>query len=224
MLVPLWMSDGTGYDRQPGIPGHRPSEVGVLYSDDHGKTWRSGGFAARTSEKIKYPNETVAVELSDGRVLFNIRSEADQHLRVISISPDGVTNWSEPCFDESLLDPVCMGSIVRLSWPQDGRNRVLFANPDTVDREPRRAYDHPFRQRKNVSVQLSYDDCKTWSAKKVLEPGWSGYSDLQLAADGTILCLYEDGAEVDGRPGKNQFLTLARFNLEWVTDGKDGLP
>jgi sialidase-1 len=49
----------------------------------------------------------------------------------------------------------------------------------------------------------------------VLEPGYSGYSDLAVLPDGTILCLYERGAS---RP---DFLTLARFNLEWLTDGKD---
>ena len=39
-----------------------------------------------------------------------------------------------------------------------------------------------------------------------------------LAPDGTMLCLYENGE-------KSQYekITLARFTLDWLTDGKDAL-
>ena len=67
-------------------------------------------------------------------------------------------------------------------------------------------------------MKVSYDEGKTWSVNKSIEPGWSGYSDIAVAKDGTILCFY-------GRGDKSGFafdyLTLARFNLEWLTDGKD---
>ena len=50
----------------------------------------------------------------------------------------------------------------------------------------------------------------------MLEPGFAGYSDLAVAGDGTILCLFERGSN----DGKNSYLTktltLARFNAEWV--------
>lgn len=58
---------------------------------------------------------------------------------------------------------------------------------------------------------------------RVLEPGTSGYSDLAVGPDGTIYCFYECGST----DGKDHFatrvLTLARFNLEWLSDGKDQL-
>jgi len=57
--------------------------------------------------------------------------------------------------------------------------------------------------------------------EKVLEPGGSGYSDLALARDGTILCVYErasPGARANASTG---LLTLARFTVQWLTDGKD---
>jgi len=50
---------------------------------------------------------------------------------------------------------------------------------------------------------------------KVLNPDYSGYSDLAVTSDGTVLCLYETD--------KCAKITLARFNIEWVTDGKDSL-
>ena len=57
----------------------------------------------------------------------------------------------------------------------------------------------------------------------MLERGVSGYSDLAVGPDGTIYCLYERGST----DGKDHFatraLTLARFNLEWLSEGKDHL-
>ena len=53
--------------------------------------------------RFKNPSETVAVELTDGRVLFNMRSESKEHRRLITISPNGATQWSDPRFDSALL-------------------------------------------------------------------------------------------------------------------------
>jgi sialidase-1 len=50
--------------------------------------------------------------------------------------------------------------------------------------------------------------------KKVVEPDWSGYSYLAAGGDGTVYLLFERGL-------RTRALTLARFNLEWLTDGKD---
>ena len=58
-------------------------------------------------------------------------------------------------------------------------------------------------------------------ARGWLEAGRSAYSDLAVGPDGTIYCLYERTPDVDKNPGAN--LTLARFNLEWLTDGKDSI-
>lgn len=60
--------------------------------------------------------------------------------------------------------------------------------------------------RRNLSLQLSHDDGKTWSASKTLESGPSAYSDLGLLPDGTMLCFYE----------RDKRLTVARFPLGWV--------
>ena len=48
---------------------------------------------------------------------------------------------------------------------------------------------------------------------KILYSGGAGYSDLAVTSDGQALCLFEaDDCER---------LVLVRFNLEWLTDGKD---
>ena len=70
----------------------------------------------------------------------------------------------------------------------------------------------------------SDDDGLSWPVGKVLEPGMSAYSDLAVLPDGTIVCLYERGRDTDAaqkKPTSYAFLTLARFNLKWLSDGKE---
>lgn len=206
LLVPVWLSTGTGGH------AHRPSCVSVITSDDHGRTWQRGAIVVRDPNPAN-PSETVAVQLHDGRVMLNIRHESKPHLRAVSTSADGATGWSALRFDEQLPEPVCMASLLRLTeQPASKKNRILFANPHNPDN----------RERKNLTIKLSYDEGKTWPVARALEPGASGYSDLAAGPDGTIYCFYERGAI-----GANQFRTgslcVARFNLEWLTEGKDRL-
>ena len=103
-----------------------------------------------------------------------------------------------------LPEPSCQGSIVRLtSIPLFRKNRILLACPASPE-----ARDH-------LTVRVSYDECTSWPLSKVLCSGPAKYSDLAVTTDGRILCLYE----ADG----NGKLTLARFNIEWLTDGQDSL-
>ena len=71
------------------------------------------------------------------------------------------------------------------------------------------------RARKNLTVKLSYDEGDTWPEAKTVESGPAGYSDLAVAPDGSIYCFFERGA------GPDRSLSLAKFNLEWLTDGRD---
>lgn len=214
-LVPVWMSDGSGKEMGKGKLGHRPSIVSLIYSDDRGRTWRRGEIVCRDGDRFRNPSETVMVELADGRVLFNIRSESKQNRRLVSVSPDGVRGWSQPRFDQALLEPVCMASLIRMSWPENGSpSRILFANPDNLENALVRPGGNLAHDRKRLTVKISSDECRTWPVSKVLEEGPSGYSDLGLLPDGTVLCLYECGM-VKGMT-TTKAVTLARFNLQWL--------
>jgi sialidase-1 len=219
LIVPVWLSTGTGGH------AHRPSVTSVIYSDDHGKRWNRGQIAVANTAEWIFPNETVAVELADGRVMLNVRSESKSHRRLVTISPDGATEWSQPRFDEALLEPICMASILRISaQPASDKNRILFANPHNLQRADGKAETGKSRDRKNLSLKLSYDEGQTWPIDKSLEPGYSAYSDLSLLPDGTMLCFYERGRKSDAaqkKPTSYAGLTIARFNLEWLTDNKD---
>ena len=218
LVVPVWLSLGTGGH------AHRPSVTSVIYSDDLGRTWVRGEIAGPNEGDWNIPNETCAVELADGRVLLNMRTESKANRRLLTTSRDGATAWSKPQFHDQLLEPICMASMVRLSeMPASDKNRLLFSNPHNLERADGKAAPGKGRDRKNVSVKLSYDESATWPVSKTIEPGFSGYSDLAVAKDGTILLFYERGSTDGANIYKTGSLTVARFNLEWLTDGKDAL-
>jgi sialidase-1 len=231
LIVPVWMSDGSGTEFGPGKLGHRPSSVAGIYSDDGGETWQCGEFVAhsdarahtdarvQSDARIVNPSETLPVELDDGRVLFNLRSESRENRRLVSVSPDGAHGWSAPHFDDALLEPVCMASLLRLRkrWRQraaTGESVYLFANPDNLENELIPAGGNLAHDRKRLAVKASLDGCRTWPYSRVIEPGPSGYSDLAEAPDGTILCIYECG--MIERMTDTRSLAVARFGLDWV--------
>jgi len=207
LVVPVWLSTGTGGN------AHRPSVTATLYSDDQGQTWQAGDIAVSCTDEWINPNETVAVELNDGRVMLNVRSESKAHRRLITTSPDGATNWSTPEFDDALIEPICMAGIVR--YQHAGQSLILFSNPHNLD-GGREGKPEPgkSRDRKNLSLKLSRDEAQTWQVNKPLEAGPSAYSDLAVTPAGTILCFYGAGNK---RHFSGSTLRLARFNLEWLT-------
>ena len=218
LVVPVWLSTGTGGH------AHRPSVVSTIFSDDGGKTWERGEIAIPNTEEWGNPSETIILQLADGRVMLNARSESKAHRRLVLFSENGATGWTRPRFHDQLLEPICMASSVRLSEKESAnRNRILFANPDNLNRKDGKEEPGKNRDRRNLSVKMSYDEGETWPVSRVLEPGWSGYSDLATGPDGTIYCLYERGG-LDDNHFRPAFLTLARFNVEWLSNGKDKYP
>lgn len=209
LVVPIWMSLGTGGH------AHRPSVTATIFSDDHGKTWQRGAIAIPDSPPFRNPNETVIVQLMDGRVMLNARSESDAHRRLVTIGDDGATRWSPARFDDALLEPICMGSIIRV----DDRH-IAFANPHNLSRKDGKEAPGKPRDRINVSIKLSRDEGATWPVNRLLEDGFSGYSDLAVTRDGTILCFYERGATDGINIYKTGRLTVARFGLRWLTGEK----
>jgi len=209
LVVPVWLALGTGGN------GHSPSVTSTIYSDDHGKTWNAGDIAVPNTPETPNPNEAEAVQLASGPVMLNVRVVSEKNRRVVTTSKDGAHHWSGPRFQNDLPDPICFASIVRLSTRKTaGKNRLLFSNPDNLTRSDGKPTVS--KDRRNLTVRLSYDEGKSWPVKRVVEPGSAGYSDLAVSPDGTIWCLYETGG-----PFPNQKLVLAKFNLEWLSNGDD---
>ena len=220
LVVPFWLSTGG--------KSHRPSIVVSVYSDDHGHTWKAGDVVVPDNDTTVIPNETCCVQLADGRVMFVSRNESPNYRKLVTYSPNGATNWTEPYFADAFFEPICMASMCRYSMqPKQSKNRILFCNPDSRQdpwaaqraSTPRSAKN---RHRTNLTIRMSYDEGNTWPVSKVIDPGIAGYSDLAVTPDGSIHCLYEGGTLTD-RHFLNNHISIVSFTLEWLTDGKDKL-
>ncbi len=195
LVVPAWMCARPMGSGDP----HRPSDLTLIYSDDHAQTWHAGptivkhGQLASNGTPVGTPNESTPVELADGSVTFNIRNESKPPRRLIASSDDGVANWSQPRFDDALFDPQCHGAILAVPDEQaESGTALIFTNPAAKSRDLPGNWGNTY-DRQNLTARISRDGGKTWSIHQVAEPGPSGYSDLMLMPDGTVLCLFECG-------------------------------
>jgi sialidase-1 len=173
---------------------HRYSHV--IYSDDHGHTWKLGG---RTPQH--QVNECEVVELTGGRLMLNMRNyDRSQRRRKVSISRDGGMTWGVIYADTALIEPICQASIRRYSWPGRGsQDIILFSNP---------AHEE---ERVNMAVRLSYDGGKSWPSSQSLHAGPSAYSCLAVLPNGDVACLYEAG---ENQPYES--IVFARFQMAWL--------
>ena len=178
LLVPLVVRDALGTLHSVNA-----------YSDDHGKTWKSGKFIGVGTD------ESHNAELPDGSILQNMRNG---HYRAIAISHDGGVNFGPVTYDEALIDPGCNASITRY---RHGRKDVyVFTNAASSRRE-------------NMTVRLSYDDAKSWAASRVIFAGPAAYSTAVPLSDGSVGLLYERGEKLSVEE-----ITFAKFRLRWVTE------
>ena len=150
-----------------------------VYSDDHGATWKPGAPSEGSADENK------VVELSDGRLLLNSRTQGTAGQRLEAISYDGGQTWGPFRHNWDLTDPRNNASIIRAypNAPQgSARARVLlFSNADSST------------ARANGTIRVSYDDGFTWNEGKVFESGDMAYSTLHALNDGTWGLLYETG-------------------------------
>ena len=131
----------------------------AFYSDDAGATWTPSTTA------FPHMDESALVELSDGRVLINMRNahaNASCDCRAIATSSDGGATFTTPVqYDPTLIEPVCQGSLMRVG------SKVYFANP--ADRSARA----------NITVRVGTGLPGGWTgALRVNGSAWGGYTSL----------------------------------------------
>lgn len=172
----------------------------IIYSDDHGQTWKLGGSTPKPGV-----NECEVVELKGGKLMLNMRShDKTKKVRQVAVSNDGGLTWSDQHSDFTLVEPICQGAIHRYRWADGGKPGViLFSNPASK------------KKRANLTVRASFDDGQTWAASRVLHAGPSAYSDLAVLANRQIACLFEAGTT-----NANEGIIFSRFGLDSLQSQK----
>ncbi|WP_068773558.1 exo-alpha-sialidase [Paenibacillus sp. FJAT-26967] len=181
----------------------------VIYSDDHGKTWKRGespndgrvvNGAVLNSQTLNVSTaqltEDAVIEVTGGGLKMFMRNTSAQKRVAVATSSDGGATWDDNVtFDSALPEPYCQLSAVNFPDLGDGKRRVLFSNPASTG------------SRTNGTVRLSEDGSSTWAYSKVITPGSYSYSSLTVLPDKSIGLLYE---------GESGEILFTRFNLDWI--------
>jgi sialidase-1 len=163
LIMPIWLNDKIGQQYRSAI----------IYSDDAGKTWQTGGMVPAT---FPGANECMVAELNPDTLYMNFRTKDSAKRRGESWSTDDGLTWSSPMLNKALLDPICQASILTTSTP----GFLIFANPASAKRE-------------RLAFKVSTDTGRTWTEDKVLWPGAAAYSCMLELPNNTIGCIFEAG-------------------------------
>ncbi|MEJ7826766.1 MAG: exo-alpha-sialidase [Segetibacter sp.] len=164
---------------KPGIP-----HSSIIYSDDHGKTWKSGTGAKSNT------TESAVVETTPGTLMLNMRdnrgsSRRNGSYRSVATTTDMGKTWVEhPTSFQALPDPVCMASLIKATVNVKGqmKDMLFFSNVASQT------------ARMNTTVKASLDMGETWLPVNELLVDARltyGYSSLTKIDDNTIGILYE---------------------------------
>jgi sialidase-1 len=159
--------------KKPGMP-----HSSIIYSDDHGKTWKSGiGAKSNTTE-------AQVVETTPGTLMLNMRDNRGKFRSVATTKDMGKTWLEHPTSYQALIDPVCMASFIKARVNIKGKMQdvLFFSNVASQT------------ARKDMTIKASLDLGETWLPVHELllddRPTY-GYSALTKIDDNTIGILYE---------------------------------
>jgi len=189
----IQLADGTLVMPVQGRTGREPSATfaTLMISRDHGETWTVGqpGYSGG--------NECQAVLLGDDSIMLNIRNDHERFRAVVTTRDLGQTWQPHPTTRNTLIEPNCNGSLLRMNYQQAGEEKhvLLFANP------------HTQKGRTHHTIQVSFDDGQTWptSHHLLLDEGLgAGYPSLTGVDAGHVGIVYE---------GSQSHLVFEKFPL-----------
>lgn len=190
---------------------------GVIYSDDHGETWRrgetvcdalyDGGTENMTGGAMMTESQAVGVKKAQGEEILKLfcRNTGNANVRIFT-SLDGGETWQpDYTLDTALREPYCQLSVVPYPYEvegYEGRQMFLFANPDASNRSA-------------GAVQLGYYDPETdgfvWIYKRSLTDSEYSYSCLSVLGEDRMGVLWE---------GDSLDINFTAFNQSWLSADK----
>lgn len=156
---------------------------GVIYSDDHGVTWRTGGIVPLDRELGN--NEARVIERENGELVLNARTKGFGQ-RAVSISKDQGLNWSMPYADPTFPPRWgCDSGLV--SWTDSlasGATVWLYSTIKSKRHDPENV----------LEIAISRDEGGSWPIRKGVYSGPCNYSDLAVMPDHTVVLVLGAGA------------------------------
>ena len=198
--------------------------VTAMVSDNDGVNFTRYGNVKPSDNNI---DETKAIELSDGSIMFNHRKGVYQGGRAWSKSTDGGKNWTYQGIDGEVLDPGNNADFSRYEF--NGRyiktaKHILMINANVAKANTW------FMARKNHTIRMTANDFgngngtstgKYIYTKQLVNGGenlYSGYPSITVLPDGTIATLTEE-TTVNEQDAYD--IVFRRFNLCWLSGGKE---
>lgn len=174
----ITMHDGTlvfpiQYIREDRIP-----VSGIMFSKDHGKTWKINNPAHFNT------TESQVAEISPGILMLNMRDNRGGSRSVYTTSDLGETWKEHPSSRSALPESVCQAGLLKIKAEDNitGKDLLVFSNPDVT------------KGRNHTTIKVSSDNGTTWKKENMLlideNENW-GYSCLTLIDRETIGILYE---------------------------------
>ncbi|MGG5460652.1 sialidase domain-containing protein [Clostridium sp. B9] len=180
----------------------------VIYSDDFGKTWELGespvDTASVSSETVSSGTqltECQVVEMPNGQLKLFMRNTGS-YTRVATSFDGGATWHDEVPEDTDLREPYCQLSVINYSGKIDGKDAIIFSNPDAgsrVNGSVKVGLINENGTYENGEPRYEFD----WVSNKTVKSGSFSYSCLTELPDGNLGLFYE--GEGSGKVSYTEF-------------------
>ncbi|MEU6719040.1 sialidase family protein [Nonomuraea sp. NPDC046802] len=199
LVVPAYFTVGT------------QQSVRLIYSDDHGTTWKIGATATYNLSTLKLGEQTL-VERTDGSILVIARNGAVDNATSLRGMARGVSKDGGETFDGAfrvdgdIIAPPTHPALLRQRWDGGPYTRILLSAPATKKTD---------NNALGMNVRSSFDEGATWknwnnavdNSGIRIDDHHAGYSDMVLIGNGAIGVLYEAGVD--------RFRDEIRWNWFW---------
>lgn len=182
----------------------------VIYSDDNGVTWQLGETPNNTRRIGRFKasdrfimnhqmlTESQLIEQKGGVLKYFMRNHDKRRRLAVAYSHNGGASWEGFRWDESLPQPICQVSVIRLNGRE--KDYVVLLNPANE------------KERADGTVRLSEDGGETFPYQRMVKKGPFVYSCLAQLPDGNIGAMYEPNLECEQ-------IDFVKFSLDWIKEG-----
>lgn len=183
----------------------------VIYSDD-GVSWKMGEtpnnlrtvdgrkLNCMTIKNNEMLTESQLIEQENGVLKLFMRNHDSKRRVAVVYSDDGGENWRDFAFDETLPQPICQSSVLKLKGYD--KPLVVLVNPSDE------------KKRCNGTVMLSEDDGETFPYRRQLKEDDFVYSCITQLPNGNVAVLFEPDS-------KCRQILFAEVSVEWIKGQDD---